>query len=99
MAKTVKDTIEIVELEKILIHLSETIGVCDYPTPSMFSAITRLSIISFLNGRGHTKNTEALSVDVFKQLVELSKSHSKYKWFDEWAKRLVESINERKMEE
>ena len=76
--------LEAFEKEIILDHVNETFDVMEYPTPLVFSSITRLSIISFLRGRGGVEDMhiEAVAVDVFRQLSEYATKYEQYKWFD-----------------
>ena len=72
--------------------------VYEYPTPSIFSALTRLSIVSFLRGQGIQKDIELVAVDVFRQLSEFAVANSNYSWFVDWSRRLVDTIKEKKVE-
>ena len=82
----------------ILGHILETIMVYEYPTPSIFSALTRLSIVSFLRGRNVQKDLELVAVDVFRQLSEFSQQDPTYDWFVDWSKKLVNTLSSRKVE-
>ncbi len=97
VARTIRE-IELteIELENVLCHVLETITVYEYPTPSIFSALTRLSIVSFLRGKGVQKDIEIIAIDVFRQLSEFSHSDAHYSWFVDWSRRLVETIKEKK---
>ena len=86
------------DIENILCHILETISVYEYPTPSVFSALTRLGIVSYLRGRGVQKDIEIIAIDVFRQLTELALMNSKYSWFTDWSRKLVEVIREKKVE-
>jgi len=86
------------DIENILCHILETISVYEYPTPSIFSALTRLSIVSYLRGRGVQKDIEVIAIDVFRQLSEVAQSFSKYMWFTDWSRKLVETVKEKKVE-
>ena len=86
------------DIENVLCHILETISVYEYPTPSVFSALTRLSIVSYLRGRGVQKDIEIIAIDVFRQLTELAQRNSKYSWFTDWSRKLVEVIREKKVE-
>ena len=86
------------DIENILCHILETITVYEYPTPSVFSALTRLSIVSFLRGKGIQKDIELVAIDVFRQLSEFSNKNKKYTWFVDWSRRLVEITKEKKVE-
>jgi len=87
-----------IEIENVLCHVLETITVYEYPTPSIFSALTRLSIVSFLRGKGIQKDVELIAIDVFRQLSEFSHTNVSYNWFVDWSRRLVETIKEKKAE-
>ena len=86
------------DIEHILCHVLETITVYEYPTPSVFSALTRLSIVSFLRGRGIHKDIELIAIDVFRQFSEFSNKHKNYMWFTDWSRKLVETVKEKKVE-
>jgi len=86
------------DIEHILCHVLETIMVYEYPTPSIFSALTRLGIVGFLRGKDVQKDIEVTAVDVFRQLSEFSQQNSKYQWFVDWSRKLVETISSRKVE-
>ena len=86
------------DVEHILCHVLETILVYEYPTPSIFSALTRLGIVGFLRGKDVQKDIEVTAVDVFRQLSEFSQQNSKYQWFVDWSRKLVETISSRKVE-
>ena len=86
------------DIENILCHVLETIMVYEYPTPSIFSALTRLGIVGFLRGKEVQKDIEATAVDVFRQLSEFSQQNPKYQWFVDWSRNLVETISSRKVE-
>ena len=86
------------DIEHILCHVLETIMVYEYPTPSIFSALTRLGIVGFLRGKDVQKDIEVVAVDDFRQLSEFSQQNSKYQWFVDWSRKLVETISSRKVE-
>ena len=86
------------ETEHVLCHVLETLMVYEYPTPSIFSALTRLSIVSFLRGKGINKEIESVAVDVFRQLTEFAQDSKKYEWFVSWSHKLVELIKEKNTE-
>ena len=100
LPKNVK-TLELAEqeIENILCHILETILVYEYPTPVIFSSLTRLGIVSFLRGKGTQDDIEVQAVDVFRQLSELAATNKHYEWFTDWSKRLVELVKEKKTEE
>ena len=91
--------LEAFEKEIILDHVNETFDVMEYPTPLVFSSITRLSIISFLRGRGGVEEThiEAGAGDVFRQLSEYATKYEQYKWFDIWSYKMIKSSKERRV--
>ena len=86
------------DIEHILCHVLETIMVYEYPTPSIFSALTRLGIVGFLRGKDVQRDIEVTAVDVFRQLSEFSQQNPKYQWFVDWSRKLVETISSRKVE-
>ena len=86
------------DIEHILCHVLETIMVYEYPTPSIFSALTRLGIVGFLRGKDVQKDIEVVAVDVFRQLSEFSQQNPQYQWFVDWSRKLVETISSRKVE-
>ena len=86
------------DIENVLCHILETITVYEYPTPSVFSALTRLSIVSFLRGRGVQKDIELIAIDVFRQLSELANRNKHYMWFVDWSRKLVDLTKEKKVE-
>ena len=83
----------------ILDHVKETFDVMEYPTPIVFSSITRLSIISFLRGRGDVNNIniESVAVDIFRQLSEYAAKNEQYDWFERWAYKMIRSSKERRV--
>ena len=85
------------EIEQLLTHIFETISVYDYPTPAIFSALSRLSIVSFLRAKS-ISDVDIVSVDVFRQLTEFSHLNRKYLWFIEWSNKLIEFVKEKKVE-
>ena len=87
------------ELENILCHILETILVYEYPTPVIFSALTRLGIVSFLRGKGVQDGIETQAVEVFRQISEFALTNKHYEWFTDWSKKLVNLIKEKKTEE
>ena len=91
--------LEAFEKEVILDHVKETFDVMEYPTPLVFSSITRLSIISFLRGRGGVEDThiESVAVDVFRQLSEYATTDIQYKWFEIWSYKMIKSSKERRV--
>ena len=86
------------ETENILCHVLETILVYEYPTPVIFSALTRLSIVAFLRGKGVNDNIEMQAIDIFRQLSEFAVVNKQYEWFTDWSKKLVGMVKEKKME-
>ena len=87
------------EIEHLLSHILETIIVYEYPTPSIFSALTRLGIVGYLRGKGITENIELFAVDIFRQLSEYALQNPDYSWFTEWSKKLVGAVKGRKVAE
>jgi len=86
------------ETENILCHVLETILVYEYPTPVIFSALTRLGIVAFLRGKGVTNNIEIQAIDIFRQISEFAVVHKQYEWFTDWSKKLVGMVKEEKTE-
>ena len=86
-----------IDLEHILCHIFETMTVYEYPTASVFSGVTRLSIVSFLRGRGVQNNIEDVAIDIFKQLNEFSEKDKNYEWFNAWGRKLAATLKERKV--
>ena len=86
------------ETENILCHVLETILVYEYPTPVIFSALTRLGIVAFLRGKGVNDNIEMQAIDIFRQLSEFAVVNKQCEWFTDWSKKLVGMVNEKKME-
>ena len=86
------------EIENILCHILETLLVYEYPTPVIFSALTRLGIVSFLRGKGTQYDIELQAIDVFRQLSELASTNIQYEWFTDWSKKLIDMVKEKKME-
>jgi len=87
------------EIENILCHIFETMMVYEYPTPVIFSSLTRLGIVAFLRGKGVEDNIEIQAVDLFRQLSEFAVVNKNYAWFTEWSKKLVNLVKEKKTEE
>ena len=84
--------------EQLLEHIKETIYVFDYPTASVFSAVVRLSIVSYMRGIGlPEEDIEARAVTVFRQLSEFASRHDEYIWFENWCKKLVSTVKEKKV--
>ena len=86
------------DIENILCHVLETILVYEYPTPVIFSALTRLGIVAFLRGKGVTNNIEIQAIDIFRQISEFAVVHKQYEWFTDWSKKLVGMVKEEKTE-
>jgi len=101
MPKNIVDSVELspTDIENVLCHILETLLVYEYPTPPIYSALTRLGIVSFLRGRGVHKDIENIAIDIFRQMSEFSIQHKKYHWFVDWSKKLVESVKEKKVED
>ena len=86
------------EKTNLLCHIKETIALLDYPSPMIFSVLSRLSIVSFLRGKGVLDDTlDRQAIDIFKQLSHFSAQHDEYLWFDDWSKRLIVAVKERKI--
>ena len=86
------------ETENILCHVLETTLVYEYPTPVIFSALTRLGIVAFLRGKGVTNNIEVQAIDIFRQISEFAVVNKQYEWFTDWSKKLVGMVKEKKTE-
>ena len=86
------------EIENILCHILETILVYEYPTPVIFSALTRLGIVSFLRGKGIQDSIELHAIDAFRLLSELASINKHYEWFTDWSKKLVDLVREKQTE-
>jgi len=86
------------EKTSLLCHIKETISLLDYPSPMTFSVLSRLSIVSFLRGRGVLDDTiDKQAIDIFKQLSHFAAQHDEHTWFEEWSKRLIVAVKERKI--
>ncbi|MAH45746.1 hypothetical protein CMI37_07940 [Candidatus Pacearchaeota archaeon] len=84
--------------ERLLGHIKETIHVFDYPTSAVFSAVVRLSIVSYMRGIGlPDEDIEARAVTVFRQLSEFASKDSEHAWFENWCKKLVTTVKEKKV--
>ena len=82
----------------LLCHIKETLSLVDYPTPMMFSVLSRLSVVSFLRGKGVLDDIiDRQAIDIFKQLSHFAAQNNEYSWFDSWSKRLVTAVKERKV--
>ena len=82
----------------LLGHIKETISLIDYPSPMIFSVLSRLSIVSFLRGKGVLDDIiDRQAIDIFKQLSNFAAQHNEYSWFDDWSKRLIVAVKERKI--
>lgn len=91
--------LEATEKEIILDHVKETFDVMEYPTSLVFSSISRLSIISFLRGRGGIdfSHIESVAVDVFRQLSEYASKDEQYRWFELWSYKMIKSSKDRRV--
>ena len=99
MPRNIKEVeLTLVDTENVLCHILETISVYEYPTPAVFSALTRLSIVSYLRGRGVQKDIEVIAIDVFRKLTEVAQTNFKYAWFTDWSRKLVEVVREKQVE-
>ena len=86
------------DVRYILSSIKETLSVIEYPTPSIFSAVTRCALVNFLKGNDQpTVSLEESSVVLFRQLNEFSDVHTEYKWFIEWSRKLANMVKERKL--
>ena len=83
---------------KLLCHIKETLSLIDYPSPMIFSVLSRLSIVSFLRGKGVIDDTiDRKAIEIFKQLSHFAAQHEEYAWFETWSKRLIIAVKERKI--
>ena len=88
--------LKIEDTRYILGTIKDTVDIYEYPTTSIFSAVTRCSLISFLKGAGYpTSSLEPGSVSLFKQLNEYAHANSDYEWFIDWSKKLASFVKER----
>jgi len=86
------------DLRYILSSIKETIAVIDYPTPSIFSAVTRCALVNFLKGSDQPEpSLEKGSVVLFRQLNEFSHIHDDYKWFIDWSRKLAGMVKDRRL--
>jgi len=82
----------------ILRHIRETLSLMEYPTPIVFSMISRLAIVSFLRGKGVLADAiDAQAIDVFKQLSCFASQDDEYWWFEEWSQKLISAVKERQI--
>lgn len=89
------------DMKFMLSLISDTLHIYDYPTPAIFSAVTRCSIVGYLYGVGYTESEDLTnrSVTIFRHLTNYAQKNSEYDWFTEWSKKLVDSVRERKLTE
>ena len=88
--------LKIEDTRYILGTIKDTVDIYEYPTTSIFSAVTRCSLINFLKGVGYpTSALETGSVSLFKQLNEYAHANSDYDWFIAWSKKLASFVKER----
>ena len=89
------------DMKFMLSLISDTLHIYDYPTPAIFSAVTRCSIVGYLYGIGSTESEDLTnrSVTIFRHLTNYAQKNSEYDWFTEWSKKLVDSVRERKLTE
>lgn len=86
------------DIKGLLSIISDTLAVYDYPTSSIFSALSHCAIVSFLIGK-HEKiaDIEGESVLVFRQLNDFANESPEYEWFVQWSRKLVELVRERRL--
>jgi len=83
---------------RLLCHIKETLSLLDYPSPMIFSVLSRLSIVSFLRGNGVLDDTiDKQAIEIFKQLSHFAAQHDEHAWFDGWSKRLIVAVKERQI--
>ena len=88
--------LKIEDTRYILGTIKDTVNIYEYPTTSIFSAVTRCSLVNFLKGAGYPSSSlEAGSVSLFKQLNEYAHVNSDYQWFVDWSNKLANFVKER----
>ena len=86
------------DIKGLLSIIFDTFAVYDYPTSSIFSALSHCAIVSFLIGKYEdVADIEGESVLVFRQLNDFANESSEHEWFVKWSRKLVELVRERKL--
>ena len=86
------------DIKGLLDIINDTLSAYEYPTSSIFSAISHCAIVSFLIGKyGSSSDVESDSVQVFRQLNDFAHESNEYDWFVYWSKKLVDFVRERKL--
>ena len=68
------------DMKFMLSLISDTLHIYDYPTSSIFSAVTRCSIVGYLYGIGYTESEDLTnrSVTIFRHLTNYAQNNSEY---------------------
>jgi hypothetical protein len=86
------------DVKGLLSIINDTLSAYEYPTSSIFSALSHCAIVSFLIGKhGALSDIESESVQVFRQLNDFAHDSKEDEWFVYWSKRLVDLVRERKL--
>tara|TARA_Y100000310_G_C20614700_1_gene780010 strand:+ start:683 stop:988 length:306 start_codon:yes stop_codon:yes gene_type:complete len=86
------------DVKGLLSIINDTLSAYEYPTSSIFSALSHCAIVSFLIGKhGALSDIESESVQVFRQLNDFAHDSKEDEWFVHWSKRLVDLVRERKL--
>lgn len=94
---TDKHILNVEDTRYILSAIKETVYIYEYPTPAIFSAVTRCCLINFLKGAGApTDSLEEVSISLYEQLKQYAGSEPSYQWFIDWSQKLICSVKERK---
>lgn len=93
-------SLSITDIKRLLSIIFDTLSVHEYPTSSMFSALSHCVIVSFLIGKdSNADDIEAESVLIFRQLNDYAHGSDDCEWFVYWSKKLVDLVRERKLAE
>jgi len=91
-------SLSLTDIKKLLSIIFDTLSVHEYPTSSMFSALSHCAIVSFLIGKDSSiDDVEAESVLIFRQLNDYAHDSNDCEWFVYWSKKLVDLVRERKL--
>jgi len=86
------------DVDGLLTTISDTLSAYEYPTSSIFSALSHCAIVSFLIGKhGVLSDVESESVHIFRQLNDFAHDSKEHEWFVYWSKKLVDLVRERKL--
>ena len=86
------------DVRELLSIINDTLSAYEYPTSSIFSALSHCAIVSFLIGKyGALSDVESESVQVFRQLNDFAHESEENEWFVYWSKKLVDLVRERKL--